>query len=81
MRAAAAPRPRSVSLKQRTTRQQRALRASHALACELQPQSLMALWLRALVWIAVVVLPGGLLLLPLLLADAVRRRQLERAAG
>jgi hypothetical protein len=41
----------------------------------------MALWLRALVWIAVVVLPGGLLLLPLLLADAVRRRQLERAAG
>jgi hypothetical protein len=35
----------------------------------------MASWLRILVWIAVAVLPGGMLLIPVLLADAVRRRQ------
>jgi len=39
------------------------------------PLGVMASWLRLLIWIAVVVLPGGILLLPVLLADAVRRRQ------
>lgn len=43
--------------------------------------NVMASWLRIVVWIAVVVLPGGLLLLPVLLADAIKRRQVEESAG
>jgi hypothetical protein len=41
----------------------------------------MASWLRIIVWIAAVVLPGGLLLLPVLLADAIKRRQLGQKVG
>lgn len=38
----------------------------------------MPVWLRALAWIAVAILPGGLFILPLLVADAVQRRRGRR---
>ena len=41
----------------------------------------MASWLRTIIWIAVVVLPGGLLLLPVLLVDARRRRLMQERAS
>ena len=31
-------------------------------------------WVRVILWTAVVVVPGGLLLLPFLIADAIKRR-------
>ncbi len=40
----------------------------------------MALWLRILLWSLVVVVPGGVLLTPILAADAVRRRSRSAAA-
>lgn len=44
---------------------------------------IMAPWLKIVMWTAIVVLPGGLLLLPLVLADRVqafRRRPAEQRA-
>ena len=38
------------------------------------PGSQMAAFIRVLLWMAVVVAPGGVLLLPLLAADALRQR-------
>jgi hypothetical protein len=35
----------------------------------------MAPWLRVILWVAAVVVPGGMLLVPLLAADALRRRR------
>ena len=43
-------------------------------------QSIVSMWLRALLWIAAAVLPGGLLLLPLLVADELTRRRAEPAS-
>ena len=45
------------------------------LARSLRCSSWMALWLRVLCWAAVIVVPGGSLLLPLLLHDALARRK------
>ncbi len=41
----------------------------------------MALWLRILLWSLVVVVPGGVLLTPILAADAVRRRSATAVAA
>jgi len=35
----------------------------------------MALWFRLLMWIVVLIVPGGLLLLPVLVGDAWKRRK------
>ncbi len=40
----------------------------------------MALWLKALLWIAIVLLPGGLLLLPVMIAFQERERRMRIAA-
>jgi hypothetical protein len=37
----------------------------------------MPLWLRVILWILVAVVPGGMLLLPILARDALRRRTRE----
>ena len=35
----------------------------------------MALWLRIVLWLVVAIVPGGLVLLPLLVGDELRRRK------
>jgi hypothetical protein len=40
----------------------------------------MALWLKALLWIAIVLLPGGLLLVPVAIAFRERERRGRAAA-
>jgi len=39
----------------------------------------MTLWLRIVLWVIVAVVPGGLLLAPVLIGDEIRRRRLARA--
>jgi hypothetical protein len=45
-------------------------------------KSTVAFFVRALLWIVLIVAPGGVLLLPFLVGDEVaRRKRAERAAG
>lgn len=37
----------------------------------------MALWLRVLLWMVVALVPGGMLLLPVLVGDALRRSKIR----
>ena len=38
---------------------------------------MLPLWLRIILWVVVAVVPGGMLLLPILARDALRRRSHE----
>jgi hypothetical protein len=54
-----------------------ARRAQVRVARLVQPIRRMPIWLRVILWIVVAVVPGGMLLLPVLARDAPRRRSHE----
>ena len=41
----------------------------------------MAPWLRVLLWVVVIVVPGGMALLPILVADIARRKSIGTGAS